>query len=90
MVRNLKNTKKSSRIENYLTILDLIRTTGSRQLTAREIFEFSNLGYSRTILWLKYLRNAIDQKRPYVTGYKYSTKLNQENHRQNFIYWHEK
>lgn len=89
MVRSRKDTKKSSRIENYLAILDLIRTTGSRQLTAREIFESSNLGYSRTILWLKYLRKSIDQKRPYISGYRYSTKLNQENHRQNFIYWHE-
>jgi len=89
MIRTLKDTKKSSRIENYLTILDLIRITGSRQLTAREVFDSSNLGYTRTVLWLKYLRKAIDQKRPYANGYRYSTRLNQENHRHIFVYWYE-
>jgi len=84
-----KNIKTKSGTETYLFLLDLIRTTGSRQLTARDILNNSKVGYTRTILWLKYLREAIDQQRPYVKGYRYSTKLNKVNNRQIFVYWHE-
>ena len=86
---NTKCIKTKSGTETYLSILDLIRTTGSRQLTARDILYNSKVGYTRTILWLKYLREAIDQQRPYVEGYRYSTKLNGVNNRQIFVYWHE-
>lgn len=81
--------KTKSGTETYLFILDLIRNAGSGHLTARDILCNSKVGYTRTILWLKYLREAIDQQRPYVKGYRYSTKLNKVNNRQIFVYWHE-
>lgn len=79
--------KSSSKIDSYLQILDIIRKNNGRQLTVNEVFESSNVGYTRTVNWLKYLREAIQDKRPYVTGYKFSTKINTINHRPQWIYW---
>jgi len=71
------------------SILDAIKVSGGRQLTASEIEAKIYLANTRTVLWLKRLRQDIDDKRPYVEFYRYGKKKNKLNNLDMFVYWHE-
>ena len=71
------------------SILDAIKVSGGRQLTASEIEAKIYLANTRTVLWLKRLRQDIDDKRPCVDLYRYGKKKNRLNHLDMFVYWHE-
>lgn len=69
-----------------IEILDFLVSNPDREFTAAEIVKGVNIGNSQTILWLKQLRNHIDQKKPYSKFFKYTQQRNEVTHQKQFVY----